>query len=215
MLALKLALSLGLLGLAQAQVHARPPYFPEGCDGELPGGTEVRDLEPLSFSKDLTIYRCVKLGEACTTSGDCTRPNARECHVPDNKGKALPLSGSCIDGYCRFRTPETGAKCDCLMGCALKSRDFRDLSCLNGRCVAAECAPCGEAPNNRACCAPGVVGHDGKCFCATGAGEGCSTNPNRCDAGLFNDMCCPRGTDNEGKCCASGSCNGRCLHQPK
>ena len=210
---ISIVLAIALASVAQAISRADPPYFPANC--KAPSVTpEIRDLPGREFFGRM-IYQCVKVGETCKASKDCTRPPVSECHKERTDRKdVFTRSATCIDGFCRIISNKKESPCDCLAGCDLKDFD-RDLSCIEGRCKAAECAPCGEFPNNRACCAPGVKGQDGKCFCGTGAGEGCSTNPGKCDSGAFNDTCCGRGTDNEGKCCASGSCNGQCVNQPK
>ncbi|RBR26101.1 uncharacterized protein FIESC28_01129 [Fusarium coffeatum] len=210
---ISIVLAIALASVAQAISRADPPYFPANC--KAPSVTpEIRDLPERDFF-GRKVYLCVKVGETCKASKDCTRPPVSECHKERTDRKSVFAGyATCIDGFCRIISDKKESPCDCLAGCDLKDFD-RDLSCIEGRCKAAECAPCGEFPNNRACCAPGVKGQDGRCFCGTGAGEGCATNREQCDSGAFNDTCCGRGTDNEGKCCASGSCNGRCLHQPK
>ena len=219
MVTIKIALLATVMGVTHAISRADPPFFPPNC--KAPNVTpEVRDRPPvdlafLGLGKEHTLYPCVLVGESCKSFADCSTPPKEECHKEvTDRTKVIPRKASCIDGFCRVISNKKESPCDCLAGCDLKDFD-RDLTCTDGRCKAAECAPCGEPLNNRACCAPGVRGHDGRCFCGTGAGEGCATNPSQCDAGSFNDMCCGKGTDNEGKCCSSGSCNGRCVHQPK
>ncbi|KAK2734707.1 hypothetical protein FQN57_001477 [Myotisia sp. PD_48] len=147
-----------------------------------------------------------------------TEERAKECKKL-REGKLLyePGYAKCIDGFCRIGNVDGEGKCDCLQGCFFKSTRGRDQNCVEGKCVQAKCAPCGEAPNNRACCSPGVVGQDGKCFCATGIGDHCrlASKHKLCDAGPFNDMCCGKGTKNDGRCCKPGTCDSQCLHSPK
>ncbi|KAF5005327.1 hypothetical protein FDECE_8223 [Fusarium decemcellulare] len=223
---LKIAVFASLMFTGQAQrSRASPPYWPDGCRS-LDVKPEVRDRPPINLDllrgllggtgpPEGTIYPCVLVGEPCSSFMDCSTPPKSECYKDiQDRNRVFPGRASCIDGYCRVISNKKDSPCDCLSGCDLKDFD-RDLSCINGKCQAAECAPCGEQQNNRACCAPGVRGHDGRCFCGTGAGEGCGTNPSKCNDGQFDDVCCGRGTDNEGKCCSSGSCNGQCSHQRK
>lgn len=201
-------IAVAFASVAQAVSRADPPYFPADC--KAPSVTpEIRDM------RLGVLYLCARVGETCKSSKDCTRPKASECYKErtDRRG-IFAVPATCIDGLCRIVSNKKESPCDCLSGCDLKDFD-RDLSCIDGRCKAAECAPCGELPNNRSCCAPGVEGPDGKCFCGTGAGEGCATQPQNCYSGKYNDICCGRGTDNEGKCCSSGTCNGECYHQLK
>ena len=65
-------------------------------------------------------------------------------------------------------------------------------------------AKCGEAHNCRVCCGLGVIGQNGKCFCATAPGEGRSANLGRCGS---DEVCYPVMTNNEGLRCVEGSCN--------
>ncbi|KAH6671332.1 hypothetical protein B0J14DRAFT_670404 [Halenospora varia] len=98
--------------------------------------------------------------------------------------------------------------------CSLKSPDVRDQRCEGGKCVAAECAKCGEVKMNRTCCQG--VEFDGRCFVVE---ERVKDVPfNLRNAQMKNSKihaCSGRGTDNEGKCCSSETCNGQCKHQPK
>lgn len=197
--------------------HAHQPHFPENCNISLIGDPEVRQLPPL-FWPQLTVYRCTLVGDACASTSDCPVPRKEDCVVPPNPEKKpvlSPVRAHCIDGFCRNLSDQPDTKCDCLVGCEFKRRaSTRDMSCIDGRCQLAACAPCGEAPNNRQCCGSGVVGFDGNCYCATGVGEGCATNPNKCRSGKFNDICCGKGTKQEGFCCATGTCDGQCRHEP-
>jgi hypothetical protein len=197
--------------------HVRQPEFPAECTMTLTGDSVVRQLPPI-VGPSFSFYRCTLVGGACKANSDCPLPKDEDCVIPPNPGRnpaAAPKRAHCIDGFCRDLSDRADDTCDCLIGCNFKLRaSTRDMSCVQGRCRLAQCAPCGEPPNNRQCCGSGVVGQDGNCYCATGAGEGCAVKPDKCSSGSFNDECCGKGTKNEGSCCASGTCNGQCLHQP-
>lgn len=212
-----LILMVSTLCSADYPAHVYPPKFPEGCKTPSTSGSVVRQMPPI-LHPWIHLYTCTMVGGACSSNADCPKPKPEDCIIPPNAGKKAapaPRSGRCIDGFCRDLSDRAGDTCDCLIGCDFKVRgSTRDLSCTNGQCTKAECAPCGEAPNNRQCCGSGVIGHDGNCYCATGVGEGCGVNPSKCSSGGFNDECCGKGTKNDGFCCASGTCNGVCSHQP-
>ncbi|KAH8648586.1 hypothetical protein BX600DRAFT_442872 [Xylariales sp. PMI_506] len=192
-----------------------PRYFGSTCDDSGNGTSEIAYAPPLDSGYDFTIDACFLVGTTCTFSKDCPMPKKDQCQV-QTEGAILQLDqADCINGVCRVRRSDVNDVCDCLHGCKLKSdNENRDLSCIQGKCVAAECAPCGDLPLNRACCGAGVIDHDGKCYCPTGVGEGCAVNPKQCYSGDYNDMCCGKGTDNEGRCCMEGTCNGICRHDP-
>lgn len=123
----------------------------------------------------------------------------------------------CIGSTCRIKYRVAKKNNDireCLQGRSFKSPDDRDQRCEGGKCVAAECAKCGELKMNRTCCQG--VEFDGRCFVVE---ERVKDVPfNLRNAQMENSKihaCCGRGTDNEGKCCSSETCNGRCKHQPK
>ena len=126
---------------------------------------------------------------------------------PGYTGQFLTLGATCMDGYCRFRMQHANDECDCVVRCQLETTSGRLLSCIDGKCKAAACAACGQKPNDLQCCAPGIVSH-GKCYCATGVGEGCATNPDKYGEDF---ECCARGTDNEGFYCGDNTCNGKCI----
>jgi hypothetical protein len=121
----------------------------------------------------------------------------------------------CIDKVCRMpESHKSDVPCDCLQGCHFQNSAGRDMSCQAGRCTTAPCSPCGTPKGNRQCCGTGVLDHDGNCHCATGAGEGCAVQPQHCDSGAFNDVYYYSGKNN-GRCCATGTCDTDCTHQPK
>lgn len=203
-----------LLAFGASKAYAQTvdqPYWPANCANfQDDFKTSVRIEGPRNLLGS-DFYNCYQVGNKCTSNDDCTVPNTAACEAaaPGNPGPYLPPQTKCIDGFCRFRTSYENAACDCLTGCEHETAEGKLLSCIGGRCKAAECAKCGEKPDGKLCCAPGVVDQDGKCYCATGVGEGCQA---RRDACVDDDYdCCARTTDNDGFCCKTGTCNGKCI----
>ncbi|EEQ35528.1 hypothetical protein McanMca71_003059 [Microsporum canis] len=201
----------GAFGCSLALSPIDPPKFPENC--QVP--TEAPAIRVINLPPGRGIpnsAQCFAVGDPCKVKSDCRRPTKAECSAHADNGKiTIPIQSQCLEGFCRGVTLVDNAPCDCILGCDVANH----LNCIAGKCLREPCAPCGEELKGRSCCGSGVKGHDGKCHCWTGVGEGCGVDPKQCGAGEFNDECCARGTDNEGKCCASGTCNGKCLHQPK
>lgn len=219
------------LTLAARTPHAEQPFFPNDCDLPLTGKPEYRyvDRSGAFVKGTFEIRYCYKLGTPCETNTDCPTPSQAECSanaqgpIPPSYIQAYGLRrGTCIDNFCRNADPfkdgqYAGESCNCLQGCFFKAGrdDIRDNSCVADMCVPNECAECGEPANNRQCCGSGHADKNGICKCFSGVGEGCGTDPSKCDNEMFSDVCCGKGTSNEGECCAQGSCNGQCVHQPK
>ena len=203
--------------------HASPPLFPDGCDASLDDSpfitlSGVKLVEEPNDQELVDGQECYKLGGLCSSDDDCPAPSESDCNnIPKDNPDivVIPVGTDCIDGVCRNTRAWVDDLCTCFSACYYKTTFYStlDQSCIGGRCVAAECAPCGEPINDRVCCGSGVP-DNGRCLCG-GAGEGCGVNPSKCSSGNFKDECCGRGTDNEGYCCASGTCNGNCAHQPR
>lgn len=166
-----------LLSLANGQQYKDPRQFPANCPVP-PAGTapEVHVFtRPFSLTggKPATIHACVQVGQPCKGDQDCPKPDMKACQAqdPSYKDRFLPVKTQCVAGSCRATVQGENQPCNCTMGCTPDNHQSVPLSCKAGTCVPPPCAPCGEAPNGRRCCGSGVIGHDGKCFCASHSGD--------------------------------------------
>ncbi|KAH8175594.1 hypothetical protein LIA77_04012 [Sarocladium implicatum] len=143
--------------------QAIQPRFPENCEtlpADQTGTLRSLSLyEPYFGEYDKA---CIVTGSPCKVNGDCPVPRRDQCRqdrlgVSDDYKECIkgyendreikrycaneyPTTGwvyaikkaECIDGFCRGRG-DAGTECDCLVGCGLKTSDFRDQSCIKGK----------------------------------------------------------------------------------